>query len=57
LRDPDRKLYLAVPKSLRELLVEEKDFRFILQEFQASIIFYSDHPEEALEWIEQQNIV
>lgn len=57
LREPDRVLYLAVPKPMRELLVEEKDFRYVLREFEARLIIYAPDGEEALEWIEPTSFV
>lgn len=52
LKEPDRALYLAVPTTVREMLMEEKDFRFILADFQARLIFYPPRDSEVLEWIE-----
>ena len=52
LRDPARVLYLALPKSTRDLILDEKDFRHIMRAFHARLIFYDIQGEEALEWIE-----
>jgi hypothetical protein len=56
LREPDRRLFLAIPHDMREMLLDEKDFRHILKEFEANVIFYSAVAGEPLEWIEQTNI-
>jgi hypothetical protein len=37
--DPDRLLYLALPSNLRDVLMNEVDFRRILLGFQGRIIF------------------
>jgi hypothetical protein len=55
-RDPGRILYLAVPDELRGLLLEENDFREILQAFQARLIFFDPLEERILEWIEMTDI-
>ncbi len=52
LRDPGRVLYLAVPNTTREMLLDEKDMRYILHEFRVHLIFYDPLEEEDLEWIE-----
>jgi hypothetical protein len=52
LREPERLIYLALPNTTRELLLEEKDFRHILSAFQARLLFYDPLEKEALEWIE-----
>ena len=52
LRDPERIIYLAVPISEREELMEQKDMRHILRSFNARLIFYDPQGQEALEWIE-----
>jgi hypothetical protein len=48
LREPDRVLYLALPDTMRELLLEERDFRHILREFQARLIFFVPYEKEPL---------
>ena len=55
LREPDRTLYLAIPNSTRELFLEEKDFRYILRQFEARLIIYDPLEKEVLEWIEPAN--
>ncbi len=55
LREPERVLYLAVPNSIREFLLDEKDFRHILRAFRAHLIFYDPQEKEAMEWIEPAN--
>lgn len=55
LREPDRTLYLAVPKTMRDLLMDERDFRHILREFEASLIIFSVDGQEPLEWIQPTN--
>jgi hypothetical protein len=52
LREPERTLYLAVPLPMRDLLLDERDFRHILKEFDARLIFFSATRKEPLEWIE-----
>ena len=52
LRDPERTLYLALPDSMRNMLMDEKDFRHILREFEARLIIFSPSRKEELEWIE-----
>ena len=56
MREPERLLYLAVPNGIRELLLDEKDFRHILRAFRARLIFYDPQEKEALEWIEPTNL-
>jgi len=51
-RDPDRVLYLAVPDELREMLLDEPDFRDILRAFDARLIFFEPHQEKTVKWIE-----
>jgi hypothetical protein len=51
-RDPDRALHLAVPDDLRDLLLNEADFREILREFQIRLIFFEPQLERISEWIE-----
>lgn len=55
--EPDRRLYLAVPMRLRELLVEENDFHEILIEMQVRLILYDPDEVEETEWIELPNTV
>jgi len=38
LREPDRTLDLALSDSMRDMLLEEKDFRHILREFEARLL-------------------
>lgn len=56
LREPDRSLYLAVPLTTRELLLEERDFRYILTRFQTNLLIFDPLGKEPLEWIEQTSI-
>ena len=56
MRDPERILYLALPNSVRDFLMEETDFRRILRGFQARLIFFDPEEGSSLEWIEQTNI-
>jgi hypothetical protein len=51
-RDPDRRLYLAVPDELREMLLDEPDFRDILRAFDARLIFFEPQQETIVKWIE-----
>lgn len=51
-RDPDRTLYLAVPDELREMLLDEPDFRDILRGFGARLIFFEPQLETIVKWIE-----
>jgi hypothetical protein len=51
-RDPERVLYLAVPDDVRDLLLDEIDFREILGEFQARLVFFDPQEETISEWIE-----
>lgn len=55
-RDPQRVLYLAIPDDARDLLLGESDFRDILRDFRARLIFYEPEQEEILEWIEPTSI-
>ncbi len=55
-REPERIMYLAIPNDTKEMLMEEEDFRYILLEFQARLIFYDRDGKEELEWIELENI-
>ena len=55
LRDPERLLYLALPTSEREELLDEKDMRHILLDCNVRLIFYDPQGQEALEWIELTN--
>lgn len=54
---PERVLYLAVPSTIRDFLLLESDFRYILHELQVCLIFFDIKREEITEWIELQNIV
>jgi hypothetical protein len=52
-RDPERVLYLALPDTMRDLLLGEADFRDILRAFGARLIFFDpEHEERGLTWIE-----
>ena len=55
LRDPERALYLAVPLSEREELLDQKDMRHILRRLQVRLIFYDPKAKKGLEWIETPN--
>jgi hypothetical protein len=54
-RDPDRRLYLAVPADMRELLLDEQDFRDVLRAFQVKLILFDPKSRRALEWIDRTN--
>lgn len=54
--EPERVLYLALPKRLRDLLLSESDFRYILRELQVRLIFFDSATEEVTEWIETPSI-
>jgi|SRR4051794_21571173 len=54
-RDPGRALYLALPDEVRALLLDENDFREILQAFQARLILFDPEQEIIVEWIETTN--
>lgn len=56
LRDPERTLYLALPSNTREMLLDERDFRHILREFETRLIFFDPLAQEALTWIDATNI-
>jgi hypothetical protein len=49
--EPDRALYLAIPKSLRKYLLSESDYRDILRDLKVRIIFYDTEGKEQTEWI------
>jgi hypothetical protein len=51
-RDPARVLYLALPDELRDLLLDELDFRDILHAFEARLIFFDPQQERIVQWIE-----
>lgn len=55
-RDPDRVLYLALPDELRELLLDEADFRAILRAFEVRLIFFDAQQERIIQWIETMPI-
>src|SRR5579871_3533838 len=55
-REPERVLYLAVPHTLRDFLLLESDFRYILRELQVRLIFYNVQTQELTEWIETPGI-
>jgi hypothetical protein len=55
-RDPGRTLYLALPDEVRALLLDETDFRDILDAFQVRLIFFDPQGERILEWIETKSI-
>jgi hypothetical protein len=51
-RDPDRVLYLVIPDELREMLLDEPDFRDILRAFEVRLIFFEPQQEKIVKWIE-----
>lgn len=55
-KEPERILYLAVPNKLRDLLLLESDFRYVLRELQVCLIFFDILTEEVTEWIETFDI-
>ena len=55
-KEPERVLYLAVPNRLRDLLLLESDFRYVLRELQVRLILFDIETEEVTEWIETPTI-
>ncbi len=51
-RDPNRLPYLAIPDDVRGLLLDERDFRDILREFDVRLIFFDPDEEAITKWIE-----
>jgi hypothetical protein len=51
-RDPERLLYLAIPDDVRDLLLEESDFRDILRAFEVRLILFDPETETIVKWIE-----
>ena len=50
-RDPGRILYLALPDELRDMLLDEADFRAILRAFEARLIFFDSRQERIVQWL------
>jgi hypothetical protein len=51
-RDANRMLFLALPDELREMLLDETDFRAILRAFEVRLIFFDPQEETIVQWIE-----
>ena len=45
-------LYLALPDEMRDMLLDEPDFRDILCAFEARLIFFDPLQEMIVKWIE-----
>lgn len=50
-REPDRTLYLAVPREMREELFEEPIGQLLLKNNRLRLIFFEHHREEIVAWL------
>jgi hypothetical protein len=55
-REPERRLYLAVPEKVRALLLDETDFRDTLHELKVNLLFFQVEQEVITEWMPVETI-